>query len=139
MKVPCTAANRSTPRPGDKGVRSKLTLKDQWSVRADEHGASTGTTSRPGVPLSVDGNVTGEDDRIPTIPGGTLDPVDCIKDGSGRTVAGINVVNAFDIVIAGFLEELHEHGLNRLCLVNDSLSADVETANRLGVDVVLFH
>ena len=120
-------------------MRCTLTLKDQWSIGADEDGACTGTTSRTGATLCIDGNVTGEDDCIPAIPGGTLDPVDCIKDGSGRTVTGINAVNAFDVVIAGFLEESHEHSLNRLCLVNDGLSADVNTANRLGVDVVFLH
>src|SRR5258706_6585398 len=128
-----------SPAPGSRREESKLTFKDQRSIRPDKHSACTSTTSRPRATLSIDGNITGKGDCVPAIPGRALDPVDCIKDGSSGTITGIYAVNTFDVVIARFFEEAHEHGLDRLCLVDNSLSPDVETANRFRVDVVLLH
>ena len=128
-----------SPASGRGQEESKLTLKDQRGIRPDEHSACTSTTSRAGATLSVDGNITGKDDCVPAVPGRALDPVDCIKDGSSRTITGIYAVNAFNVVIARFFEEAHEHGLDGLCLVDDSLSPNVKTANRFRVDIVLLH
>lgn len=42
-----------------------------------------------------------------------------------------------DVEVAGLLEEIHEHGLNGLGFVENSLSTDFQTTNILRVDIVL--
>ena len=37
-----------------------------------------------------------------------------------------------------FLKQVHQHCLDRLGLVNDGLCADINTSNRLWVDMVFF-
>ena len=56
---------------------------------------------------------------------------------SSRTVARVLRVNTLDVGVARRLEEVHEHGLDRLALVDDRLGTDVEATNRARVDVVL--
>jgi len=83
---------------------SRRTLKDQGGIGTNENGAGTGTTSRASAPFSINGDVTGEDDSVATIPGRALYPVDSVENGSRRAVAGVNVVNALDVAIASLFE-----------------------------------
>ena len=117
---------------------SSLTLNDQGSVGANQHGASTHSTDRSGGTLLVDSNITAHDDGVSSVPRLALDPVDTVEESSGGTVTSVLVVDTLDIVVAGRGEEVHEEGLGGLGFVNQGLGSDIQTTNRVGVDVVLF-
>ena len=122
----------------DKGGENEtLTFHSQGRVGADEHGDSTGTTGRATAALCVDSDVTANDNRVPSVPRRRLDPVDGVEEGRGGTVAGVLGVDTLDVGVARRLEEVHEHGLDRLGLVDDRLGTDVEATNRARVDIVL--
>ena len=114
-----------------------LTFEDERSVRANEHSACASTTYGPCTALGVDSNISSEDDSVPAVPRRSFNPVDGVEKSSGRSVARVLGVDAFDISVASGGEEIHEHRLDRLRLVDDGLGADVDTADGLGVDVVL--
>ena len=105
------------------------------SVGADEHGDSASTTSGARVALGVEGNVSGHDNGVAAVPGRRLDPVDGVEEGIGAAVARVHGVDALDTGVVA--EKGHEHRLDRLRLVEEGLGADLESANRVGVDVVL--
>ena len=64
----------------DKGGNETLTFNSQGRVGADEHGECTSTTGGATAALSVDGDVTADDNRVPAVPGGGLDPVDSVEE-----------------------------------------------------------
>lgn len=115
----------------------RLTLEDNRSIGANEHGAGTHTTDRTSRALLVDGNVATHDNSVAAVPRLGLHPVDAVEEGGGRAVAGVLRVDTLNVKVAVLGKEVHKEGLGRLGLVNDSLSADVEATDRLGVDVVL--
>lgn len=80
-------------------------------------------------------NVTGDNDGVTAIPGRGFNPVDTVEQGIGTAVASIDGVNAFQVGVVA--KELHQNRLDRLGLVQDGLSADLESADRVGVDIVL--
>jgi len=110
-------------------------LDDDGGVGANEHGDGAGTAGGPGVALGVEGDVAGDDDGVSAVPGGGLDPVDSVEEGVSTAVAGVDGVNALDAGVVA--EELHEHGLDRLGLVQHGLGADLEAADGLSIDVVV--
>jgi len=55
----------------------------------------------------------------------------------GAAVAGVGALDAFDIRVSARLEQLHQDRLDRLGLVEQSLSADLHSADGRRVDVVL--
>jgi hypothetical protein len=114
-----------------------LTLEDQWGVGANQHGTSTHTTDWSRTSLLVDGNITAHDNRISAIPRLALDPVDTVEKSSGGTVTSVLVVDTLDVVITSRGKEVHEESLGSLGLVNQGFSSNIETTNRVGVDVVL--
>jgi hypothetical protein len=119
-------------------VRATLTgLHDNGGVRANEHGNATSTTGGAGIALGVQRDIASDNDGITTIPSGRFDPVDRVEQSVGATVARIHCVNTLNVVVAALVEQLHENRLDRLGLVEQGLSADLEAANGLGVDVVL--
>ena len=117
--------------------RSQLTFEDHRRVGADEDSNSAGTTCRASSALGVDGDVTSNNDSVATIPRAGLDPVDGVEERGGRAVARVFRVDTLDVVVAGLSEEVHESRLDRLGLVDDGLSANVDTTDRLRVDIVL--
>lgn len=119
-------------------VEGRLTFERQRSVRANQHRNGTGTTGWSPTSLSVDSNITTDDNSITTIPRRTLNPVDGVKKGSSASIASILRVNTFDIGVAGCSEELHENGFSGLGFVNDSFRSDINPTNALRVNVVLF-
>lgn len=111
-------------------------IKDNWGVGANEHSNGTSTAGRTSSTLGIDGDIAGDNNGVAAIPRRGFDPVDSVEKGISTTVAGIDCVDAFDIVI--FAKELSNDGLDRLGLVQKSFSADFEATNRLGVDLVVF-
>jgi len=81
-----------------------LTFENDRGVGTDQHGTGSSTTSRPGGTLSVDGNVTGEDDGVSSIPRRRLDPVDGVKNSRCGAVAGVLAIDALNIIVAGLCE-----------------------------------
>lgn len=71
--------NQSCEQMFNPGSR-KLTLKDDGSIRTDEDCYSAGTASRTSSTLCVDGDVTGDDNGVPSIPRGGFDPVDSVEE-----------------------------------------------------------
>ena len=116
--------------------QKRLTLKDQRGIGANQDGARACTTDGAGTAFCVDSDVAGEDDGVAAVPAAALDPVDGIEGGVGGAVARVLGVEALDVVVAGGGEEVHEDGLDRLGLVDDGLSADIEATDGFGVDVV---
>lgn len=119
------------------GGREALTLKDDGRVRSNEHSHTTGSSSGSGRALRVDGNVTGEHDGVSSVPRGRLDPVDGVEERGRSSIAGVLGVDTLNVGVTVRLEQVHKNGLDRLGLVNDGLGSDVESTDRLGVDVVL--
>lgn len=101
-----------------------LTFENDWGIGSDQHSASPGTTSRPGRTLGIDGNVTGEDDGVSSIPGRRLDPVDGVENSGSGAIAGILAVDTLDIVIARLRKKVHKGSLDGFRLVDDGLGAD---------------
>jgi hypothetical protein len=116
---------------------AELTLEDQRSIRPNQHCTSSSTSRRPRRSLSVDSDVSTEDDGVSSVPRRRLDPVNGVEEGGSRTVAGVLGVDTLNVGVAVGLEEVHEDGLDRLGLVDDGLGTDVDSTDRLGVDVVL--
>lgn len=114
-------------------------LEDDRSIGANDHGDATSTTSRAGSTSGVQGNITADHNGITAIPGGGLEPVDAVEDGVGATVAGVDVVDTLNVGVSVRSEKLHENGLDGLGLVQKGLSANLESSNGLGVDVVFVH
>lgn len=113
------------------------TLEYKRSVGSDQDGTGTGSTSGTGGTLGVDRDVTAEDDGVAAVPAAGLDPVDGVEEGGGRTVAGILGVDALNVRVAIALEKRHQDGLDRLGLIDDGLGSNIETSDRLRVDIVL--
>ena len=101
-----------------------LTFENDRGVGSNQHSTGSSTTSRPGRTLSVDGNVTGEDDGVSSIPGRRLDPVDGVENGGSGAIAGVLAVNTLDIVIARLRKKVHKGSLDGFRLVDDGLGAD---------------
>lgn len=110
-------------------------LEDNRGIGTDDHGDATSTTSGAGSTSSVQSNITTDNNGVTAVPGRGLEPVDAVEDSVGTTVAGVDVVHTLDVGV--LTEELHENGLDGLGLVQESLSANLEAADGLGVDVVL--
>ena len=81
-----------------------LTFENDWGVGSDQHGAGSGATSRPGGTLSVDSNVTGEDDGVSSVPGRRLDPVDGVENCGCGAIAGVLAIDTLNIIVAGLGE-----------------------------------
>lgn len=112
-------------------------LKHNRRIGADKEGDAASATRGTRVALGIQRNVTAHDNSITAIPGRRLNPVDGVENGVGPAIARVDCVDAFDVGVARGLEQLHQHGLDRLGLVQNGLGADFEAANGLGVDVVL--
>jgi hypothetical protein len=120
-------------------VRAALaSLDGEGRIGADEHSDAAGASSRARIALLVQRNVARHDNRVTAVPRRGLDPVDAVEERVRAAVAGVDRVHALDVVVARLVEQLHQHRLDRLGLVEHGLGADLEAANRLGVDVVLF-
>ena len=87
-------------------------VKDNGSIRANQEGNGTSTTSRAGSTLSVDGDISGNNNGVSAIPGRGLDPVDGVEKSVGTTVAGINRVQTLNVGVV--TKELHQDRLNGL-------------------------
>lgn len=114
-------------------------LENNGGIGTDEHSNTTSTTGGAGSTSGVQSNITTDDDGVTAIPGGRLEPVDAVEDSVGTTVAGVDGVDTLNVGVAVGSKQLHQNGLDGLGLVQESLSADLETTDRLGVDVVLVH
>ena len=110
-------------------------LNDDGGVRADQHSDGTGTTSGARIALGIQGNISSDDKAVPSVPARGLDPIDSVEDGIGTTIAGIDSVDTLDVGVVA--EQLHDHRLDGLGLVQKGLGTDLETANGVGVDLVL--
>ena len=114
-------------------------LEDDRSIRANDHGNAASTTSGAGSTGGVQGNITADHNSITAIPGGGLEPVDAVEDSVGATIAGVDVVDTLNVGVSVRSEKLHENRLDGLGLVQKGLSANLESSNGLGVDVVFVH
>lgn len=99
-------------------------LEHNRSIGTDNHSDTSSSTGRTGSSLGVQSNITADDDGITAIPSRRLNPVDAVEDGVGASVASIDCVDTLDVGVAGFFEELHKNGLDRLGLVQESLGSD---------------
>lgn len=116
----------------------RLTFKRKRRVRADEHRARASAARRASAALSVDRDVSAHDERVAAVPRGGLDPVHGVEERGGGAVARVLGVDALDVGVAGGGEEIHEERLARFREVDGGLGPDVDAADGLGVDVVLF-
>lgn len=118
-------------------VAATLTrLEDDWSIWANEESDHARTSSRSGVPLLVESDITSDNDSVAAVPAGGLDPVHGVKNGVGSAVACIDGVDTLNICVV--LEQLHKNRLDRFGLVQESLGSHLQPANGVQVDVVLF-
>ena len=104
-------------------------LNHYWRVRPDQHGHATDSSSWSCVDLVVQSDIASHNDGITSIPRGRLDPVDGIEDRICATIACIQIINAFDVGVAGSLEHLHQYGLAGLGFVKDGFCTDFEAAD----------
>lgn len=116
-------------------VGTVLGVDDKRSVGANKHGNSTASTGGAGGTLSVNSNITSNNNSVTTVPGSRLDPVNGVEKGISTTVAGVVSVDTLDVGVVA--HELHKYRLDTLTLVQKSLGTNLETANILGVQVVL--
>lgn len=116
-------------------VGTVLGVEHKGSIRTNQHGDGTASTGRAGSTLGVDGNITGNNNSVTSIPGSGLNPVNSIEEGISTTVAGVVSVDTLDVGVIA--HELHKHRLHTLTLVQKSLGTDLETTDILGVQVVL--
>lgn len=121
---------------GDVGG-TETRLEHNRGVGADQHGDTASTTGRASSTLGVQGNVTANNDGISAIPSRGLEPVDAVENSVGATVASIDVVNTLNVGVSVRSQKLHQDGLDGLGLVQQGLGTDLQTANGVGVDVVL--
>ena len=112
------------------------TFNDQRRVRSNQHCTSSHPSYRSRTPFLVNGNVPTHDDCVPSIPRFGLDPVNAIEQRRSGTITRILVVDAFDVMVAGRGEEVHQEGFGRFGFVDKSFGTDVETTDGFGVDVV---
>lgn len=101
------------------------TFKNDRGVGSDQHGTGSSTTRGSGGTLGVDGNVTGEDDRVPSVPGRRFDPIDRVENCGSGTITSVLAVNTLNVKVARVGEKVHEGRLDRFGLVDDGLGADV--------------
>ena len=115
------------------------TLDGEGSVGSDEH--DDGTTSSSGTrrAFCVLSNIGGDDKSVASVPGRALNPREGVEEGVGSSVAGVHGVDTLDVRVTTLLEKLHEVGLGGLGVIEDGLGGNLEAADILVVDVVLFH
>lgn len=119
-------------------VRTSLSwLEDELSIWANEHGNNTNTTGWSGGTLLVKSNVTSNNDSVSSIPSRGFHPVDSVEQSVGSTVAGVDGIDTLNVGVSVWGKELHQHGLDGLGLVQQSLGSDLQTTNAVWVDVVL--
>ena len=99
-------------------------LKYDRSIGTNDHGDTSSSTSRTSCALGVQSNITADDDSVTAIPGRRLDPVDAVEDGVGASVAGVDSVDTLNVGVTRLFEKLHENGLDRLGLIQESLGSD---------------
>jgi hypothetical protein len=116
--------------------RRERTFYDNRRVGTDEKCDSASTTSGACGTLSVNCNVTTDNDSVAAIPGSGFYPVNCVEERSGGTIACVLRVDTFYVEVTRCREEVHKGCLHGLGLVNDSLSSDINATDGLGVDVV---
>ena len=116
-------------------VRASGQVENKWRVWANKHGHRANTTGWSGGTLRVDSNVACHDNGVSTIPGRRLDPVDGVDNSRGSTVARVDRVDTFNVVVVA--KKLHQNRLDRLGLVQQGLGSDLQSTNRVGVDVVV--
>lgn len=95
-----------------KNKKNRLTFKNNRGIGSDQHRTSSRTTRGPCGTFSVDGNVTGEDDSVPSVPGRRFDPVDCVENCGGGAIASVLAVNTLNVEVARVSEEVHKDGLD---------------------------
>jgi len=110
----------------EKRVRGKyiLTFENYRGVGSDQQRTGSGTTCGSCGTLGIDGNITGEDDGVSSVPGRGFDPVDSVEECSSGAVAGVFAVDTLDIIVARLCKKIHKGGLDGFGLVDDGLSAD---------------
>ena len=113
-------------------------LQHERRIGSDEHGDGACTADWARTALGIDGNVTSKHKRVATIPATALHPVHCIKKCGRATVARVLGIDTFNVGVTVFLKQVHQHCFDRLGFVNDGLCADINTTNRLWVDMVFF-
>ncbi|KAG5456602.1 MAG: hypothetical protein BJ554DRAFT_3617 [Olpidium bornovanus] len=118
---------------------AEAALDGQGRVGADEHGHATGPSRGAGAARRVHRDVAGHHQGKPAVPGRGLYPVHGVEQRAGAPVASVCRVHALDGGIAGVDEQLHQHRLDRLGLVDDRLGTDFKSPD-VGVrDVVFLH
>lgn len=114
-----------------------LTFEDHRGIGANQHGTCTCTASRASCSLRVYSNVAGDNDGVAAVPRARLDPVNGVEKRGCSTVASVLRVDALNVKVTGLGKEVHEGGLDRFRLVDDSLSADFDATDGFGVNVKL--
>lgn len=116
----------------------RLTVKNNRGIGSDEHGTGTSTSSGTSSALRIDSNIATDYNSITAIPRARFNPVDGIEEGSCTAVAGVLRVNTLDVEVARLGEQVHERGLHAFGFVDDGFSANINTADRFWVNIVLF-
>lgn len=110
-------------------------LNNNRGVRANKKGDGASTACGTSIALGIKGNISSNNNAVPAVPGRGLDPVNSVEKSVGTAVASVDGINTLDVCVVA--EKLHQHRLDRLGLVEDGLGTDLETTNRVGVDVVV--
>lgn len=111
-------------------------LEGEQRIRAHEHGHAASAAGGAGRCLSVQGDVRSHHDGIAAVPRAGFDPVHRVEQGARAAVACVDRVDALQAGVASWFEQLGEHGLYGLGLVDQRFGADLQTTDRLRVDVV---
>lgn len=114
-------------------------VEHQRSPGTNEHGHGPRPAAGPRRARRVHGDVRTHGESEPPVPGRALHPVDRVEERRGAAVAGVGAVHPLHVRVAGVGEEFHQHGFDRLGLVDDGLGADLHPPHLVVAGPRLLH
>lgn len=103
---------------GPAGRRLTVT-DDDGGAGSHQHGDGSGAAGGPGAAAGVDRHVPRHGQSQSAVPEPRLDPGHRVEKGRSAPVAGVGRVHPFHVRVAAVFEELHQHRLDALRLVQD--------------------
>jgi hypothetical protein len=101
-------------------------------VPSEEYRHGAGAAGRTGRATHVGRNVNRDDGGVPPVPPVGLDPRQHVEQGRGAAVASVHDRRPLDVGVAG--EQVHQHRLCALGLIDKRLGADLEKYDVARVD-----